>query len=224
MATVFGTDSVCPANTKLSNGYDLFGWVMRKRGFPAFWGRSITGESKITEEEVRFLRERKCKIALYLDDLTETGVAGTSGIEDGFRAVEAAKKAGVSEDQGIAIFAVIGENWGVNHNWLLSFASTVVGNGFLPGFLANTDSSKNFSFNRQCGHFLQATNSMENFAVIFGATEPKTEKEAAVWEPYCPSDLEADKIALWQNGTIICGGISANTTYARDESVLAYMW
>lgn len=224
MATMFGTDSVCPANTRLSNGYDLFSWVMRKRGFPAFWGRSITGENTITKEEVNFLRKKKCKIALYLDDLTETGVAGINGTEDGVRAVEAAKKIGVPEGQGIAIFVVLGENWGINHNWLLSFASAINGNGFLPGFLGNTDSSKNFSFNRQCGHFLRATKDMENFAAVFGATEPKTEKEAVVWEPYCPSDLEKDKIALWQNGTITCDGISANTTYAHDESVLSCMW
>lgn len=224
MAAIFGADSKCPANTSLSNGYDLYSWVMRKGGFPAFWGRAITGGNSITEEEVKFLQEKKCKVALYFDDLTETGVSSMDGTEDALRAIEGAKALGVPADKGIAIFAVLGEDWSVNHNWMISFASVAGSNGYVVGFIGNTDSSKNFNFNRQCGHYVRATKEVEYFGALFGATEPKTGKEAAAWMPYYPSDMSANEIALWQNGVISCDGVSANTTYAYDESVLSYMW
>lgn len=224
MAAIFGADSLYPANTQLTNGYDLYGWVMRKGGFPAFWGRGITGDNKITEEEIKFLREKKCKIALYLTDLSEMQTASLSGLEDALRAIEAAETLGVPRDKGIAIFAVFGENWGINQNWMISFAATLSGNGFVPGFIGNTDSSKNFNFNRQCGHFVRGTENMENFGAVFGAMEPKSGGEAAPWRPFCPSDINIDRIALWQNGIVACDTISANTTYGYSESVLSYMW
>lgn len=224
MTAIFGVDSLYPANTKLTNGYDLYSWVMRKGGFPAFWGRSITGEDKVTLEEMEFLKEKKCKVAFYLTDLTETQTASFNGTEDALRAVEAVEALGVAKDKGIVIFAVLGDDWGINQNWMLSFAATLSNNGFAPGFIGNTDSSKNFNFNRQCGHFVKDTEKMKNLGVVFGATEPKSGKEAALWQPFYPSDIDVDKIALWQNGRINCNGISANTTYGHDESVLAYMW
>jgi len=224
MAAIFGADSKHPARARLTNGYDLYSWVMRKSGFPAFWGRAITGGNKITEEEIKFLQEKKCKVALYFDELTEVGVSSMDGTDDALRAVEGAKALGVPVDKGIAIFAVIGGDWSVNHNWMISFASMVRNNGFVAGFFGNTDSSKNFNFNRQCGHYVRATEEAGYFGAVFGATEPKPGGEAAVWTPYYPSDMNADRIALWQNGTIACDGIEANTTYAHDESVLSYMW
>ena len=208
MATIFGADSIHPVNIKLTNGYDLYSWVMRKKGFPAFWGRMITGNNKITEEEIKFLREKKCKVALFFDDLTEASVSSSKGTDDVLRAVEGAKSLGVPTDKGIAIFAVIDNDWSINHNWMISFATTLNSNGFVPGFIGNTDSSKNFNFNRQCGHFVRATEEIELFGTIFGATEPKNGGEATTWMPLCPSDISTDRIALWQNGTTTCDGIA----------------
>ena len=54
MSMIFGADSSFPSNTRLTNGYTLFDWVMRKNCFPAFWGRNILGENSITEEEIEF--------------------------------------------------------------------------------------------------------------------------------------------------------------------------
>ena len=91
MAIIFGVDSTTPANKRLTNGYRLYDWVMRQNSFPAFWGRALTGEDRIEEEELAFLREKNCKVALILRDLTEAGVSASDGMEDGLRAVEAAK-------------------------------------------------------------------------------------------------------------------------------------
>lgn len=59
MSLIYGTNSGMPANTRLTNGYTLYEWVMRKSCFPSFWGRSLTGERKITAEEIEFLRSKR---------------------------------------------------------------------------------------------------------------------------------------------------------------------
>ena len=63
---IFGVYSKEPACTKLTNGFTLFDWVVRKNCFPDFWGRSVT---EVTPEEIAFLKERDCKVALILDNL-----------------------------------------------------------------------------------------------------------------------------------------------------------
>jgi hypothetical protein len=224
MARIFGADSAQPANTRLTNGYDLFSWVMRQNCFPAFWGRSVSGENAITKEELEFLRSKNLKIALIFDDLTETNVSAANGTDDALRAVSAAKELGVPANEGIALFAKIAPDWSINHNWMISFARIVKNNGFVPGFIGNTDSSVNFNFDRQCSHFVQATNDVEHYGTLYWATEPKTGGEPEDWAPYCPTALTPEKIDLWQNGTTSCGQVTANTSYARDESILKYLW
>lgn len=224
MAMIFGANSFVPANTRLNNGYTLYDWVMRKNCFPAFWGRSISGDNAISEEELAFLRERNCKIALIMDDLTEAGVSAADGTQDALRAVEAAKALGVPAYEGIAIFAEIRSDWSVSHNWMIMFAYTLMANGYIPGFFGNTDSSKNFNFNRQSGHYMQATVDVDHYHAIFGATEPRCDGEPEVWLPYCPSDFTREDIGLWRCGAIPYGDIVAYQTYARDISLLEHMW
>lgn len=224
MSKIFGADSGRSAKTRLTNGYDLYTWVMRQNCFPSFWGRSVSGENSITTEELEFLRSKKCKIALIFDDLTETGVSAADGTNDALRAVSAAKKLGVPSDKGLAIFADIASDWSVNHNWMISFARTLHANGFVPGFIGNTDSSANFNFDRQCSHFVQATGETEQYGAVYWATEPKTNGEPEGWTPYCPTALTPEKIGLWRSGTTVCGEAAANTSYARDETLLRYMW
>ena len=48
MALIYGAESRIPANTPLTNGYNLYDWVMRKSCFPSFWGRTLTGEGALT--------------------------------------------------------------------------------------------------------------------------------------------------------------------------------
>ena len=49
---IFGTESKYPANGKLTNGYRLFEWTMRKQNVPRFWMRGIAGENCVTTEEM----------------------------------------------------------------------------------------------------------------------------------------------------------------------------
>ena len=222
MKTVFGVSSATPINKKLKNGYTMYDWVMRQKGFPAFCMRSLDGENAVTAEEIAFLQDKDCKIGLVIRNLTEAKVSATNGTEDALKAVEAAKELGVP--QGVALFAEIKPEWSVNHNWMISFSQTVKANGYMPGFIGNTDSSKNFNFDRQCSHFVNATKDVNSFGAVYMATEPKCTGQPEVWAPYCPSALEPDSISLWCCGTTTFDAIQVENVYARDNEVLAMIW
>lgn len=222
MKTFFGVCSDAQANLRLKNGYTLYDWIKRQRCFPAFWGRTLLGENCITEEEIDFLRSQDCKVLLIARDLSEATVSGINGTKDALRAAEAARALGVPA--GTAIFAQIEPHWSVNHNWMLSFAHTMVSNGYVPGFIGNTDSSKNFNFDRQYSHYVQATKEVNAFGAVVMATEPKCKKVPAKWAPYCPSALEPEDIQLWACGMTTFDKITTDDVYAQDEKILAYMW
>lgn len=224
MAMMFGVKSQEAADTKLSNGYRLYDWVMRQNGFPAFWGRDLDGSHAVTEAELAYLREKQCKVALVLRDLSEKAVSAVDGTADALRAVETAKEMGVPQNSGIVLFAEIQPDWSVNHNWMISFAEMLYKNGYIPGFIGNTDSSKNFNFDRQCSHFVQATEEEKQFGAVYWATEPREEGEPQGWMPYCPSALTREDMSLWTHGKILFGELATEEVYARDETLLAHLW
>lgn len=221
MKNYFGVSSLTPANQKLKNGYTMFDWVMRQHCFPAFWGRGL---STLTPKEVDFLKKKQCKIFLLVDGLTELAVSRSNGIEEALKAVETAKALGVPQNENITLFVKIESDWSVNHNWMISFAQTLYANGYTPGFIGNTDSSKNFVFDRECGHFVNATAVANQFGAIYGATEPKCEGVSEEWKPYCPSVLNQEHIGLWFCDTTSFDELVVDDVYARDENVLAIMW
>ena len=224
MRTIFGVSSATPITKKLKNGYTMYDWVKRQKCFPAFCMRTLSGENKITTEEIEFLKARDCKIGLVIRNLTEAKVSGINGTEDALKAVQAAKELGVPQNECIALFAEIKPEWSVNHNWMISFAQTVFANGYVPAFIGNTDSSKNFNFDRQCSHFVQATKDVNCFDAIFMATEPKLDSAPEEWTPYCPSALEPEDISLWSCGTTTFDFTGVEDVYAKDNKVLENMW
>ena len=224
MKTIFGVSSATPINKKLKNGYTMYDWVKRQKCFPAFCMRTLSGEDKITAEEIEFLKGKDCKIGLVIRDLTETKVSGVNGTEDAIKAVESAKELGVPPNEGIALFAEIKPEWSVNHNWMISFAQTVSANGYVPAFIGNTDSSKNFNFDRQCSHYVQATADSNGFGAVYGATEPKVDGVPESWEPYSPSALKPEDVQLWVCGTTTFDSLTVDNVYAQDENVLEKLW
>ena len=224
MRTIFGVSSATPINKKLKNGYTMYDWVKRQKCFPAFCMRTLSGEHKITADEIEFLRAKDCKIGLVIRDLTEAKVSGVNGTEDAIKAVESAKELGVPQNEGIALFAEIKPEWSVNHNWMISFAQVVSANGYVPVFIGNPDSSKNFNFDRQCSHFVQATKDVNYFNAVFMTTEPKLDGMPDEWAPYCPSALQPEDISLWSCGTTTFDFIQVEDVYAKDGKVLENMW
>ncbi len=224
MKTIFGVHSATPINKTLKNGYTMYDWVKRQKGFPAFCMRTLSGEDKITAEEIEILKGKDCKIGLVIGDLTEVRVSAVNGTEDALRAVEAAKELGVPQNEGIALFAEIKPAWSVNHNWMISFAQAVSANGYVPAFIGNTDSSINFNFDRQCSHYVQATNDINGFGAVFMATEPKLDGVPEEWAPYCPSALEPEDMHLWCCGTTTFDLVQVDDVYAKDENALTKLW
>ena len=222
MSMIFGADSIFPSNTRLTNGYTLYDWVMRMNCFPAFWGRNISGENQIKEDEVNFLTEKDCRIALIIRHLSEIDVSKNNGETDALEAAERAKALNVPDDGSIALFVDIHDDWTVNHNWMIGFAKTLSENGYVPGFIGNTGSSKNLGFNHRHGHFANAAKDDREYGALYWATEPKLDGEPSDWSPFFPSDFTADKISVWRTGTVSVNDISANADYIRDESILKY--
>lgn len=224
MRTIFGVSSATPITKKLKNGYTMYDWVKRQKCFPAFCMRTLCGEGKVTAEEIEFLKAQGCKIGLVIRNLTEAKVSGINGTEDAIKAVESAKELGVPQNEGIALFAEIKPEWSVNHNWMISFSQFVSANGYIPAFIGNTDSSKNFNFDRQCSHYVQATRDVNCFDAIIMATEPKLDSAPEEWTPYCPSALEPEDICLWSCGTTTFDFTGVEDVYAKDDKVLEKMW
>lgn len=226
MKLLYGVSGEHPANAKLTNGYDLFNWVMRMSSAPSFWGRHISGENRLTAEEIEFLYKNYCGIALIFNELTEADVSVRNGVADGRRAVHAAKALGVPTHKEIALFAEIGEDWSVNHNWMISYAYVLQNDGYIPGFIANTDSSKNFNFGRQCSHYVNYMGDIARDSTAYWATEPKLEKEPYKWTPYCPSQLTPGNMDIWRtDGKIKYGeGVTVTKNYIREESNARFIW
>ena len=220
MKTIFGVSSVTPINKKLKNGYTMYDWVVRKNCYPAFCMRTLKGDNKIIPEEIEFLKVKGCKIGLVFNELTEKEVSAINGVLSAERAVNAALELGVPVNTGIVLFAEIKPEWSINHNWMISFASTLKAKGFVAGFIGNTDSSKNFNFDRQTGHFVNATKDMNYLDAIFMATEPRIDNVPKEWLPYCPSDIEAEDISLWSCGETVFDEVKVHNVYARDEKAL----
>lgn len=222
MSMIYGVNSIKPANMRLTNGYTLYDWVMRMGCFPSFWGRSLTGEGRIEQSEIEFLKNKNCNIALVLRDLTEAEVSANDGIRSAIKAIEAAKKLGVPQNRGIALFAYIKPEWSVNHNWMISFASNLKNGGYIPGFIGNTDSSTNFNFDRQCSHYVQATKNANQLGAVYWSLAPKYKFDPEKWATYAPSELLPKDMHLWSYGTVDFHSIHAEKAYARDERIMKY--
>ena len=224
MKTFFGVSSNTPSNIRLKNGYTLYDWVMRQKGFPLFWGRTLFGTNAITEEEMQFLKDKNCKILFVDRALTEREISAKSGHDSAIRVVEALGKFKIPRNQGIAVLADIKPEWSVNHNWMITFAKVISSHGYIPGFIGNTDSSKNFNFDRQCSHYVQATQDVKQYGAVYCATEPKCENEPEEWMPFCPSALEPKDMQLWACGYTKFGDIKVDDIYAKDKKTLEIMF
>jgi hypothetical protein len=220
MKTFYGVTMETPINKKLKNGHTMFDWIVRKRCYPSFCMRTLCGKEKITKEEIKFLKSKGCKIAFVIRDLTEIEVSGSDASACAARAIKSAFELGLPANKNIALFAQINPDWSINHNWMISFARNLKDKGFVAGFIGNTDSSKNFNFDRQSSHYIQATKSFNYYDAVFMATEPKLKSAPDKWEPYCPSAMKQTDISFWIGADIYFDDIKATDVYARDEKVL----
>lgn len=228
---LFGVDSKVQANDLLQNNIDEFEWVVRNKIYPNFYGRYLTGENCLNKDEIKFLHGKGCKIAvIYADDgekqTEEQGRFMVKKIDD------LAIHLGVHE--GTAIFLEVGENEIVSKDFMKAFAKTMLLEGYIPGFKANTDAK--YSFDREFSRGMQRDKDVFEKCLIW-AVAPTIEEYNGIttthlihpdeWKPYAPSSITRREIAIWQYG-INCHPIeddmgkvmTFNLDLVRNEQVI----
>lgn len=201
---LFGVDSHFQANDLLQNNLEKFEWVVRNKIYPNFYGRYLSGENCLTKEEIKFLHNKGCKIALiYAEDgekqTEEYGMKLAKKI--GSRALE------LDIPEGVAIFLEIDENTPVNYDFMKGFAKYLMIEGYTPGFKANTDAK--YAFDREFSRGMQSSRDMFSKCLIW-ATSPTVKEYNGIttshlihpdnWKPFAPSGITRKEIAIWQYG------------------------
>ena len=201
---LFGVDSSVQANDLLQNNISLFEWVLRNKVYPNFWGRNLLGENSLTKDEVDFIHSKGCKIAAIYQDTSEKQTEEQGQLlakKIDVRALE------LGIPDGTAIFLEIDENETATRDFMLGFASTLLAEGFTPGFKTNTDAA--FSFDREFSRGMQSDKDIFKQCLIWAVSPSLAEYDRMTtthlihpdnWMPYAPSGITRNEIALWQYG------------------------
>ena len=200
----FGVDSKIQADDLLQNNIEEFEWVVRNKIYPNFYGRYLTGENCLTEDEIKFLHRKGCKVAaIYEDDgKKETEAQGVIVAKK-----IAARALELKIPQGSVIFLEINENENATRDFMRGFAKTLLAEGYTPGFKANTDAK--FTFDREFSGGMQTHKDIFKMCLIW-AVAPSVEEYNQMttthlihpdkWGPYAPSGITRNEIAIWQYG------------------------
>ena len=200
----FGVDTRIPADDLLQNNIKLFDWVTRNKLQPNFWGRNLIGENCITKEEIQFLHNNGCRVALFYNP-----VGGKDTEEQGKLAVaeifDYIFRLGIRKD--VAIFLEIADNEPVTTAYMLGFAKELLSYKLTPGFKANTDAK--FIFDRNFSRGLLNHFDIFNKCIVW-ATAPSLDEyyrtnnahliHPDVWIPFAPSGIRKNDIFIWQYG------------------------
>ncbi len=202
---LFGADSATQASDLLQNNIDHFEWIVRNKIYPNFCGRYISGENRLTKEEIAFIHGKGCKIAAMYTCSDEKNTE-----EQG---VIVAKKVNVciaelGIPEGTAIFLEIGDNETANRDFMRGFAKALIAEGYTPGFIANTDAK--FSFDREYSRGIQSDKEIFERCLIWAKAPTVKEYDGITtshlihpdnWMPFAPSGITRNAIAVWQYGT-----------------------
>ena len=203
MAIIYGVYSGVPANTKLSYGCDLYSWVTKHSESPLFWGRDIFGDNRITKDEAEFLHEKNCMVMLVLNEFM-----GRNITDDVLFSVETLKNLGVPEHEGTALF----NSKTISYNYMISYAYKMLENGYIPGFIMDIDSTKNYNnYVREMGYI--AKNS-----TVYWDISPKYDVE--------PTELVCKSMDLCNGETLFYEdrNISVSKIYGKNEYTVGCMW
>lgn len=201
----FGKDSGFNTTTILQNNLNLFEWGVRNKLFPYFYGRNLTGVNYLTKKEIDFIHRRCCKIAPFYDSSDRKKTK-----EDGIKLAEKidiiAIKLGIPA--GTAIYLKIGATETITTEFLKSFASSMLLEGYTPAFMANTDAK--FAFDSAFSRGIQTDKVVFEKCLIWAISPTITEYNNITtthlihpdnWIPYAPSAISRKEIAIWQYGT-----------------------
>lgn len=201
---LFGVNSNIPSNIILQNNLTMFEWVKRNKLYPNFWGRNLTGDNALTEEEIKFLRAKGCKIAAICKDDSAKNT-DEEGKKFAKKIVNIAKELGVKQKN--AFFLEIEEKSKTNRKYLRGYAKELLSKGYIPGFKANTDAA--FDFDRQFCIGMKYDKSIFELCLVW-AVAPSIKEYDGIstshmvhpdqWKPFAPSAITRNDISIWQYG------------------------
>lgn len=201
---LFGVDSAVPSHDVLQNNLTEFEWVTRNKVYPNFWGRNLTGEDRLTREEIDFLHSQACKIAAIYQDSVEKQTE-EQGEFSAQKAAAIALELGIP--QGAGIFLEIKEAESISWEYLFGFAEGMLSEGYTPGFRANTDAK--FGFDEAFSRGMQVKKEVFGKCLIWAVAPTIKEYDQMTtthlihpdnWMPYAPSGTTRKEIAIWQYG------------------------
>ena len=200
----FGVDSRFPSNVLLQNNLELFEWVKRNKSYPIFWCRNINGENAVTKEEIEFLHDKACKVAVYYSEAGEKQTE-EQGANVATIFISAAKELGIPNEA--VLYLEISESETATGEFILAFATTMLEEGYVPGFKANTDAA--YSFDREFGRASQMNINVMNKCLVWAVAPTIAEYDRIttthliqpnVWKPFAPSFITRRDISIWQYG------------------------
>lgn len=131
--------------------------------------------------------------------------------------MEAAKALGVPDHAGVALFAEIRPEWSVSHNWMLTFAETLVAAVMFPASSATRIPPKTSISTASAATMTRLRIPLMSCARSIGPPSQGGGRTRGMGA-YCPSALTPEEMDLWQSGVIRYGDITANeTTSGRNR-------
>lgn len=201
---LFGVDSNIQTDDLLQNNITEFEWAVRNKIYPTFWGRNLTGENRLTKDEIKFIHQKGCKIAAIYNHIGEkrTEEQGKLLVNE---IVDVAFRLNMPE--GTAIFLEIDEKEVATRNFMRGFANALICAGFTPGFKANTDAA--YDFDREYSRGMQTDREIFEKCLIWAVAPSLAQFHCVTtthlihpddWKPFAPSGITREDIAIWQYG------------------------
>ncbi len=199
-----GVDTVLQANDLLQNNLIHFDWVAKNKSYPNFWGRYLTGENRLTKEEIKFLHSKGCKIVPIYKD-SEPKETEEQGKIHAKKIAIIAMELGITE--GTAIFLELPETFKITRDYLKGYALGMFSEGYVPGFKANTDAK--YIFDAEYSRGTRSDNELFKKCLIWSVSPNIKQYERTTnshfihpdyWGPFAPSGITRDDIAIWQYG------------------------
>lgn len=200
-----GVDTVSQANDLLQNNLIHFDWVAKNKSYPNFWGRYLTGENRLTKEEIKFLHSKGCKIVpIYKDtQIKETEEQGRVHAQ---KIAEIAMELGIKENT--AIFLELPETFKITSDYLRGYALGMLSAGYITGFKVNTDAK--YIFGVEFSKAIRSDEKLFNKCLIWSVA-PNIELHENTdyphfvrpdyWGPFAPAGITRKDIAIWQYTT-----------------------
>lgn len=201
---LFGVDSKTRADDLLQNNIDEFEWIVKNKIYPNFYGRYISGEDRLSVEEIEYLHKKGVKIAPIYSDKSEK-VTEAQGASIAIKVAACALQLDIHFRT--VIFLEIDDSEPISTEFMRGFVKTLEKKGYTPGFKANTDAR--FAFDREFSRGMQTSKELFELCIIWAATPTIDEYNKITtshlihpdeWKPYAPSGITRREIAVWQYG------------------------